>query len=128
MKRLNDILTLRNTLFATVSVLTLLAALITMGLLTPPFIVRLGTGEEILLDAAYFNLRAALPTLALVMLLTLCLLIKSAGKKAGLLVFGLGIAGSAFSAAFSLFSSLPVNISFPVLIAAFLQLYTDFFL
>lgn len=118
MKRLNDILTLRNTLFATVSVLTLLAALITMGLLTP-FIVRLGTGEEILLDAAYFNLRAALPTLALVMLLTLCLLIKSAGKKAGLLVFGLGIAGSAFSAAFSLFSSLPVNISFPVLIAAF---------
>lgn len=118
MRKLSDVLTVRNTMLATVSVLVLLAALITMGLLTP-FIVRVSTGEEILLDAAYFNLRAALPTLALVMLLTLCLLIGSAGKKEGLLVLGLGIAGSALSVAFSPFSSLPVNISFPLLVAAF---------
>lgn len=118
MKKLSDILSVRSTMFATVSVLTLLAALIAMGLLIP-FIVRLSTGEEILLDAAYFNLRAALPTLALVMLLTMCLLIGSAGKKKSLLVLGLGIAGSVLSVSFSLFSGLPVNISFPVLVAAF---------
>ncbi|AKB17965.1 Putative cytochrome c biogenesis factor, archaeal [Methanosarcina sp. WWM596] len=117
MKKLSDVLTVRSTMFATISVLVLLAALLAMGLLTP-FILRVSTGEEILLDAAYFNLRAALPTLALVMLLTLCLLIGSAGKKEALLVFGLGISGSALSVAFSPFSSLPVNISFPLLSAA----------
>lgn len=118
MKKLSDILTCRSTIFATVSVMTLLAALIAMGLLIP-FIVRLSTGEKILLDAAYFNLRAALPTLALVVLLTLCLLIGSAGKKESLLVIGGAFAGSILSVAFSLFPSLPVNISFPLLIAAF---------
>jgi len=89
-----------------------------MGLLTP-FIVRVSTGKEILLDAAYFNLRAALPTLALVMLLTLCLLIRSAGKEEGLLVLGIGTVGSVLSVIFSPFSSLPVNIAFPLLAAAF---------
>jgi len=118
MKKLSDVLTVRSTIFATVSVMTLLAALISMGLLTP-FIVRLSTGEKILLDASYFNLRVALPTLALVILLTLCLLIGSAGKKESLLALRLGIAGSVFSVAFSLFPSLPVNISFPLLTAAF---------
>lgn len=117
MKKLSDILTVRSTMFATVSVLVLLAALIAMGLLTP-FIVRVSTGEEIRLDAAYFNLRAALPTLALVMLLTLCLLLGSAGKKESLLVLGIGVAGSVLSVAFSPFSSLPLNISFPLLAAA----------
>ena len=118
MKPLNNILTVRSTMLATVFVLVLLAALITMGLLTP-FILRVSTGEEILLDSAYFNLRAALPTLALVMLLTLCLLIRSAGKEEGLLVLGIGIVGSVLSVIFSPFSSLPVNIAFPLLAAAF---------
>jgi len=123
MKKLNDVLTVRSTIFATVSVLVLLAALITMGLLTP-FILRVSTGEEILLDAAYFNLRAALPTLALVMLLTLCLLLGSAGKKEALLALGLGVAGSVLSVAFSPFSSLPVNISFSLLaVALFAVMY-----
>ena len=118
MKPLNNILTVRSTMLATVFVLVLLAALITMGLLTP-FIVRVSTGEEILLNAAYFNLRAALPTLALVMLLTLCLLIRSAGKEEALLVFGIGTVGSVLSVIFSPFSSLPLNIAFPLLAAAF---------
>ena len=118
MKPLNNILTVRSTMLATVFVLVLLAALITMGLLTP-FIVRVSTGEEILLDAAYFNLRAALPTLALVMLLTLCLLIRSAGKEEALLVLGIGTVGSVLSVIFSPFSSLPLNIAFPLLAAAF---------
>ncbi|MDQ1276279.1 MAG: hypothetical protein QG610_1855 [Euryarchaeota archaeon] len=64
MKKLSHILTVRSTIFATVSVMALLAALIAMGLLTP-FIFRLNTGEKILLDASYFNLRAALPILHL---------------------------------------------------------------
>lgn len=118
MKPLNNILTVRSTILATVFVLVLLAALITMGLLTP-FIVRVSTGKEILLDAAYFNLRAALPTLALVMLLTLCLLIRSAGKEEALLVLGIGTVGSVLSVIFSPFSSLPLNIAFPLLAAAF---------
>ncbi|WP_235283150.1 cytochrome c-type biogenesis CcmF C-terminal domain-containing protein [Methanosarcina sp. 2.H.A.1B.4] len=118
MKPLNNILTVRSTMLATVFVLVLLAALITMGLLTP-FILRVSTGEEILLDAAYFNLRAALPTLALVMLLTLCLLLRSAGRKEALLVLGLGTVGSVLSVIFSPFSSLPLNLVFPLLAAAF---------
>jgi len=118
MKKLSDVLTVRNTMLATVSVLVLLSALIAMGLLTP-FIIRISTGEEILLDAAYFNLRAALPTLALVILLILCLLIGSAGKKESLIVLGLGVAGSILSVVFSPISSLPVNLSFPLLAAAF---------
>ncbi|MDQ1276278.1 MAG: hypothetical protein QG610_1854 [Euryarchaeota archaeon] len=52
-------------------------------------------------------------------MLTLCLLIGSAGKKESLLALRLGIAGSVFSVAFSLFPSLTVNVSFPLLTAAF---------
>jgi len=75
-------------MLATVFVLVLLAALIAVGFLTP-FIMRVSTGEEILLDAAYFNMRAALPTLALVLLMALCLLIGVAGKREPLLCSGL---------------------------------------
>ncbi|MCQ1536371.1 cytochrome C biosynthesis protein [Methanosarcina sp. KYL-1] len=117
MKKIDEVLTVRNTMLATVSVLVLLAALVAMGLLTP-FLVRVATGEKILLDAAYFNGRTALPVLALVMLLTLCLLMGAAGKKESIAVLGLGIAGSALSALFSPFSSMPINIAFPLLAAA----------
>lgn len=117
MKSLNDIITVRSTMLATVFLLVLLAALITMGLLTP-FIVRVSTGKEILLDAAYFNMRAALPVLFLVLLMITCLLIGAAGKKGAFAVLGLGIAGSLLSLFFSPFSSFSVNISFPLLAAA----------
>lgn len=114
MKSLNDIITVRSTMLATVFVFLLLAALITMGLLTP-FIMRVSTGKEILLDAAYFNMRAALPTLALVLLMTICLLIGVSGKKGALAGLGVGLSGSFLSVIFSPFSSFPVNISFPLL-------------
>jgi cytochrome c biogenesis factor len=104
-------------MLATVFLLVLLAALITMGLLTP-FIVRVSTGKEILLDAAYFNIRAALPVLFLVLLMITCVLTGAAGKKGALAVLGLGITGSLLSVFFSPFSSFSVNISFPLLAAA----------
>jgi len=53
------------------------------------------------------------------MLLTLCLLIRSAGKEEALLVLGIGTVGSVLSVIFSPFSSLPLNIAFPLLAAAF---------
>jgi cytochrome c biogenesis factor len=117
MKKINDLLTVHNSILATVSVLVLLAALIVMGLLTP-FIVKITTGEKILLDATYFNVRTAVPVLALVILLIICLLMGSAGKKESIAVLGLGIAGSGLSAYFSLFPSMPINIAFPLLAAA----------
>lgn len=117
MKKLNEMLTVRTTIFATVVVLVLLAALITMGLLTP-FIVRLTTGDKILLDEAYFNRRAALPTLTLVGLLALCLMRGISGKKESLAVLGLGILGSGLSFFLSPFSNPAVDIAFPLLAAA----------
>jgi len=117
MKSLNDIITVRSTMIATVFSLVLLAALITMGLLTP-FIMRVSTGKEIMLDAAYFNMRAALPVLFLVLLIIICVLTGAAGKKGALAVLGLGVTGSLLSVFFSPFSSFSVNISFPLLAAA----------
>lgn len=117
MKKLNEMFTARSTMFATVLVLVLLAALISMGLLTP-FIIRLTTGDKILLDEAYFNRRSALPTLALVGLLTLCLMRGAVGKKESLAVLGLGILGAGASAFLSPFSNTPVDIAFPLLAAA----------
>ena len=117
MKKIDELLTVRNRILATVSALVLLAALIVMGLLTP-FIVKITTGEKILLDAAYFNARTAVPVLILVILLIICLLMGSAGKKESIVVLGLGIIGSGLSTYFSLFSSMPINIAFPLLAAA----------
>ncbi len=117
MKKIDEILTVRSTMFGAVSILVLLAAIVTMGLLTP-FIVRLSSGEEILLEAAYFNARTALPTLALVLVLAFCLLLGTAGRKEGLVIVGLGVLGSAVSAVLSPFSSMPINIAFPILAVA----------
>ena len=117
MKKIDEILTVRNTMFVAVSVLVLLAAIVTMGLLTP-FIVRLGSGDEILLEAAYFNARTALPTLALVLVLAFCLMLGTAGRKEGLAIVGLGVLGSLVSARFSLFSSMPIDVAFPILALA----------
>ncbi|HII01221.1 TPA: cytochrome C biosynthesis protein [Methanosarcinaceae archaeon] len=117
MKKIDEILTVRSTMFAAISVLVLLAAIVTMGLLTP-FLVKVTSGEGILLEAAYFNARTALPTLALVLVLAFCLMLGSAGRKEGLVVVGLGVLGSIVSAVFSPFSSMPINVAFPILAAA----------
>ncbi|WP_440955088.1 cytochrome c-type biogenesis CcmF C-terminal domain-containing protein [Methanosarcina sp. Mfa9] len=117
MKKIDEILTVRSTMFAAISVLVLLAAIVTMGLLTP-FLVKVTSGEGILLEAAYFNARTALPTLALVLVLAFCLMLGSAGRKEGLVVVGLGVLGSIVSAVFSPFSSMPINVAFPILSAA----------
>ena len=127
MKKLNEMLTARTTMFATVAVLVLLAALITMGLLTP-FIVKLATGDKILLDEAYFNRRAALPTLTLVGLLTLCLMRGVSGKKESLAVSGLGLLGSGLFFFLSPFSNTPVDIAFPLLATALFAVSTGCFL
>ena len=117
MKKIDEILTVRSTMFAGISVLVLLAAIVTMGLLTP-FLVKVTSGEGILLEAAYFNARTALPTLALVLVLAFCLMLGSAGRKEGLAVAGLGLLGSIVSAVLSPFSSMPINVAFPILAAA----------
>ncbi|AKB24623.1 Putative cytochrome c biogenesis factor, archaeal [Methanosarcina sp. MTP4] len=117
MKKIDEILTVRSTMFAAISVLVLLAAIVTMGLLTP-FLVKVTSGEGILLEAAYFNARTALPTLALVLVLAFCLMLGSAGRKEGLVVVGLGVLGSIVSAVLSPFSSMPINVAFPILSAA----------
>ncbi len=117
MKKIDEILTVRSAMFAAVSVLVLLVAIVTMGLLTP-FLLRVTSGEEILLEAAYFNARTALPTLVLVLVLAFCLMLGSAGRKEGLAVVGLGVLGSVVSAVLSPFSSMPINVAFPILLAA----------
>lgn len=117
MKKLKELLTARNSLFATVLVMLLLAAILCMGLLTP-FILRLATGEKLLLDEAYFNKRAALPTLALVGLLAFCLMQGIMGKKESFGLLALGCFASGLSFFLSPFSNPVVDIAFPLLAVA----------
>ena len=74
MTDIEKIVTPKNTMLVAVLVFVLLTVLLTIGMLTP-LVAKLTTGVEMSLDAQYFNSRSALPTAALVVLLTLCLMI-----------------------------------------------------
>ena len=123
MTDIEKIVTPRNTMLATVLALVLLTVLLTIGMLTP-LVTRFMTGAEISLDAQYFNNRSAIPTAALVVLLTICLLIGYFGAKKSSIIAGASIATSIVFAIVSPFNNTPIDITVPlVAVALFATLY-----
>ncbi len=72
---IDDYLNDHNVMLATIVVLSIIAIILFIGLITPLFISATG-GGEVRLDATYFNARTAIPTLLLLILLGLCLMLR----------------------------------------------------
>lgn len=68
--------TTKNTIFAAVIAFILLAMVIMTGMVTP-LLAKILSGTELSLGSDYFNPRTSLPTVLLVMILTICLLVSS---------------------------------------------------
>ncbi|WP_406658079.1 cytochrome c-type biogenesis CcmF C-terminal domain-containing protein [Methanolobus sp. ZRKC2] len=117
MKDKKPVLTSKNTMLATVIVFLLLATIIMMGMITP-LIAKLTTGVEISLEPEYFNNRTALPTAALVLILSTCLLVGYMGQKNTLVVVGGYALLSIFFAIISPFGNLPIDVSVPIIAVA----------
>jgi len=118
MTDIEKIVTPKNTMLATVLTFVLLTVLLTIGMLTP-LVAKLTTGVEMSLDAQYFNNRSALPTAALVVFLTLCLLIGYFDVKKSSIIAGASIALSILFAIVSPFNNTPIDITVPLVAVAF---------
>lgn len=117
MTDIEKIVTPRNTMLATVLTLVLLTVLLTIGMLTP-LVARFTTGVEMSLNAQYFNNRSALPTAALVVLLTTCLLIGYFDAKKSAIIAGASVAASIIFAIVSPFNNTPIDITVPLVAVA----------
>ncbi|TGC08501.1 cytochrome c-type biogenesis CcmF C-terminal domain-containing protein [Methanolobus halotolerans] len=117
MKGKKPVLTSKNTMLATVVVFLLMATIIMMGMITP-LIAKLTTGVEISLGPEHFNSRTALPTAALVLILSTCLLVGYMGQKNTLVVVGGYVLLSVFFAIISPFGNLPIDVSVPIITVA----------
>jgi len=126
MKQSKDIINSSNIMLASVLTMLLLAALITLGMLTP-LVVKLTTGNEISMGAEYFNDRSAIPTAALVVLLTTSLLYGYFGAKKALVVTGLTVLLALVFAFISPFGNLPLDVTVPLIgmavVATFYKMY-----
>ncbi|MGM0770948.1 MAG: hypothetical protein ACQESU_04995 [Halobacteriota archaeon] len=126
MKGSKDLVNSSNIMFATVLTMLFLAALITLGMLTP-LVVRLTSGVEMGMSPEYFNNRSALPTAALVLLLTMCLLYGYFGSRKTLFIGGFTVAISIAFAFLSPFGNLPLDVTVPIvsmaLVATFYKIY-----
>ncbi|MFP4654442.1 MAG: cytochrome c-type biogenesis CcmF C-terminal domain-containing protein [Methanohalobium sp.] len=123
MINLKQLITKSNVMLAALIVFVLLAAIITIGMLTP-LVVSFLTGTSMNLDAQYFNARTALPMGSIIVLLSFYLLLGNLDVKKTLSgVFG--ILGMSFVFAIvSPFNSLPVDVIIPVAVFAFLAIFT----
>lgn len=123
MKNKRPLLTPKNNMLATVVVFLLLATIILIGMLTP-LIAKLSTGAEIRLEPSYFNARTALPTAALVILLSICMLAGYLGQKNTLTIVGGYIALAVFFAFISPFGNPAIDVSVPIIaLAALATIY-----
>lgn len=82
-----NFVTNKNVIFVSIICFILLALIIIVGMLTPLF-VKIISGSDILLDATYFNQRAALPTIIIVSLLALYLLNSMIKPSKSLIILG----------------------------------------
>ncbi|WP_292486698.1 cytochrome c-type biogenesis CcmF C-terminal domain-containing protein [Methanohalobium sp.] len=122
MTYLEQVFTKSNVMLAALLVFVLLAALITVGMLTP-LLVDFLTGNSMNLDAYYFNIRAALPTGILIILLSIYLLLgKMSEKKLFVIVSGVVVLSAVF-AVMSPFNSLPVDFIIPVSVLAIIAIF-----
>lgn len=126
MKESKDIINSSNIMMASVLTMLLLAALITLGMLTP-LVVKLTTGNDISMGAEYFNNRSALPTAALVVLLTMGLLYGYFDAKKTALIGGFTILLSLSFTFISPFGNLPLDVTVPLIsmavVATFYKMY-----
>ncbi|MCD4703918.1 MAG: hypothetical protein K8R64_06450 [Methanosarcinaceae archaeon] len=107
----------RNIMLVTVSVLILLSALITIGMLTP-LIIKLMTGVEITMDMQYFNNRTAPIAAVLAILLAMCMLIGHATSRTISVIAGVTLSISILSLIISPFKCTPIDVMVPIIIPA----------
>ncbi|ADE36132.1 cytochrome c-type biogenesis CcmF C-terminal domain-containing protein [Methanohalophilus mahii] len=113
-----NLISRKNLIFATVTAFGILAALITIGMLTP-LVVQLLSGMQIGMDATYFNNRAGPIAGLLVILLCACLLVTYiSGRYIGVLL-GSIVLLSALMAVLSPVGNMLVDISIIPMIAVF---------
>lgn len=122
MNDFKQLITKSNVMLASLIVFVLLAAIITIGMLTP-LVVSFLTGTSMNLDAWYFNVRTALPVGALIVLLSFYLLLGNLDEKKTLAVVSGTIGLSIIFAVVSPFNSLPVDIIIPVVLLAFIAIF-----
>lgn len=117
MTDIEKVVTPKNVMLTTVLTFVLLTVLLTIGMMTP-LVAKLTTGVEMSLDNQYFNNRSALPTAALVVLLTTCLLMGYFGAKKSIIIAGASVATSIVFAIVSPFNNLPMDVTIPLVAVA----------
>lgn len=110
-------ITAHNIMLATVSVLIILSALITIGMLTP-LLIKLMTGVDITMDMQYFNNRTAPIAAVLAILLAMCMLVGHATSRTISVIAGVTLSISILFVLVSPFKSTPIDAMVPIIIPA----------
>lgn len=117
MKPFYDYLDSSRVMYLTIIVLSLIALILTIGLLTP-LITQLTTGAKLNLTPEYFNIRVALPVFALVVLLSICMTLNYFKIRMIIGVIGITILLSIASFSMKLFGDPWLDITLPIFILA----------
>ncbi|WP_321420517.1 cytochrome c-type biogenesis CcmF C-terminal domain-containing protein [uncultured Methanomethylovorans sp.] len=110
-------LTTKNTIFAAVIAFILLAMVIMIGMVTP-LLAKILSGTELALGSDYFNPRTAIPTVLLVILLTICLLVSSVTSRKALIATASFLVLIVSIATISPFSNTAVDVTVSLIIPA----------
>ncbi len=111
------LLTSKNTIFAAVISFILLAMVVMTGMVTP-LLAKLLSGTELSLGSDYFNPRTALPTVLLIMILTICVLVSSLRPRSALMATAAFLLLVVSVVAISPFSNTAVDIAIALMIPA----------
>lgn len=104
-------------MYLTIIVLSLIALILVLGLLTP-LIVQLIAGTKLNLSPEYFNIRVALPVFALVVLLAICMTLNYFEIRKIVIVAGIAILLSIASLAIRIFNDPWLDAALPVFLFA----------
>ncbi|MDI6888570.1 MAG: cytochrome c-type biogenesis CcmF C-terminal domain-containing protein [Methanocellales archaeon] len=111
----DDYLNDRNVFLATIIVLSIIAIVLFIGLITPLFISATG-GGEVRLEAGYFNVRTIIPTLSLLILLGLCLMLRYFKGEKLIAAIATATAATVICIIVNPFKDFYLNASLPVLV------------
>ncbi|WP_298684446.1 cytochrome c-type biogenesis CcmF C-terminal domain-containing protein [uncultured Methanomethylovorans sp.] len=112
-----SLFTTKNTIFAAVIAFILLAMVVMTGMMTP-LLARILSGTELSLGSDYFNPRTALPTVLLIMILTICLLVSSVRPRSSLMATAAFLLLVVSVVAISPFSNTAVDMAIALVIPA----------
>ncbi len=112
-----SLFTTKNTIFAAVIAFILLAMVVMTGMMTP-LLARILSGTELSLGSDYFNPRTALPTVLLIMILTICLLVSSVRPRSSLMATAVFLLLVVSVVAISPFSNTAVDMAIALVIPA----------